>query len=50
MMHIYIHDTLIPNMSQRIPNGTTKAKQLGRYSITSLFKDTVGECLIKFMF
>ena len=46
MMHIYIHDTLIPNMLEGMYNGTTKSKILENYVITKLFKETVGECLI----
>ena len=49
-MHIYINDTLIPKMSQGMPNGKTKAKLLGNYSLTLLYKETVGGCLIKLGF
>ena len=50
MMHIYINDTLIPKMSQGMPNGTTKAKLLGNYSLTLLCQQTVLGCLIKIGF
>ena len=37
MMHIYIHDTLIPKILKGISNGKTKAKLLENPSIRTLF-------------
>ena len=50
MMHMYIHDILIPKILEGIYNGTTKAKLLESYGITTLCQETVGEWLIKLVF
>ena len=44
-MHIYIHDTFIPNMSEGIYNGSTNTNTLENYGITKLCQDTVGDWL-----
>ena len=43
MMHMYIHDTLIPNMLEGMSNGKTKAKVLENYDLTTLCQDAAGE-------
>ena len=50
MMHMYIHDTLVPKMLEVISNGTTKAKLLETYGLKMLFQETVQEWLINFGF
>ena len=50
MMHMYIHDTLIPNMLEWMSNGTTKAKLLENYGLTTLYQETLGEWLINIGF
>ena len=50
MMHIYIHETLVPKMLEGISNGTTKAKLLEKYGLTTLHQETVGEWPIKLGF
>ena len=50
MMHMYIHDTLIPKMLEVMDNGKTKSKLLKNSSLTTLCQDTVGEWIIKLGF
>ena len=50
MMHMSIHETLIPNMLEGMSNDTTKAKLLENYGLTFIFKDTVGEWLVNLGF
>ena len=50
MIHMYIHDTLIPKILEGIPIGTTKTKLLENYVLTMIFQETVRECLIKLGF
>ena len=47
---MYIYDTLIPKMLKVMANGTTKAKILENYGLTTLCQDTLGEWLIKIAF
>ena len=49
-MHIYIHDTLIPNMLEVISNGTTKAKLLEKYVLVKIYQEKVVEWLINIGF
>ena len=46
IMHMCIHNTLIPNMLEVMSNGKTKAKILKKYGLTTLFQYTVVECII----
>ena len=50
MIHMYIHDILVPKMLEVILNGTTKANILENYGLTTLFQETVGEWIIKLGF
>ena len=50
IIHMYIHETLIPKMSEVMDNGKTKSKLLKNSSLTTLCQDTVGEWIIKIGF
>ena len=50
MMHMYIHDTLIPKMLKDMATGTTKEELLNMYGLKTLCIDTVGKWLIKLGF
>ena len=50
MMHIYIHDTLIPNMLEGISNGKTKDDILEKYGLNNLCEDTIREWITKLGF
>ena len=50
MMHIYIHDTLIPNMLEGISNGKTKDEILEKYGLKTLCEETIGEWITKLGF
>ena len=50
MMHMYIHNTLIPKMLEGMLNGKTKANQLESSGIATLYQETVVDCLIKLGF
>ena len=50
IIHIYIHETLIPNMSKGMSNGKTKAQILENYGLSILCQETVGEWLINIGF
>ena len=43
MIHMYIHNNLIPKMLEGMSNGTTNSKLLENYGLTMLCQDTVGE-------
>ena len=47
---MYIHDTLISEISELMTNGTTKDKLLENYGLTNLFQETGEEWLIKIVF
>ena len=49
-MHMYINDTLIPNMLERMLNGTTKDKILENYGLTMLCQETVVYWQINLLF
>ena len=42
MMYMYIHENLIPKMSEGMSNDTTKAKILENHVLATLCQDTVG--------
>ena len=46
MMHMYIHDTLIPKMLEGMSNFKTKANILENYGLTILYQEAVGEWII----
>ena len=50
MMHMYIHDTLIPKMLEEMKNVKTKDKLLVNYILTTLFQETGEDWLIKLRF
>ena len=50
MMHMYISVTLIPIVLEGMSNGTTKAKLLENYGLTTLCQEIIGEWLIKLGF
>ena len=47
---MYICGTLIPNVLEGMSNGTTKAKLLENYGLTTLCQEIIGEWLIKLGF
>ena len=49
-MHIYIYNTLIPNILEGMSNGRTKDKLLENYGLTTLFKEKIGDWPIKLGF
>ena len=50
MIHMYIHDTLIPKVLEGMSNGKNKAKLLENYGLTNLCQYKVGEWLTKIIF